>query len=122
MKHGDTEDTERLLCVLCVSVFQPLFVGQGKNIHRVTLVWRIDLGSHNVRNSPGAAPALSGCYADVLLTSDTERNGKTLHGGGEFRLPQHFAGLDVDGMEHLVPVTNESDSASCGYNCGHERC
>src|SRR5262249_22409345 len=73
-----------------------LFIGQSKNVQRVTLVWRIDFRGDDVRNTPRAASSLASRHSDVLLAGDAERHRKTLHCGCEFRLPKHFAGLYVD--------------------------
>ena len=80
----------------------------------------MNVGQDRARDVARAAAAEACGDGDVLFAADAERHGETLHRCAEASLPQHFAGVDVDGAEDAVEIADERDAAGGRKHGGEE--
>ena len=89
-----------------------LLFRQSEDVQRVAACRIVNIGQDCARYISWAAAAEACGDGDVLFASDAERYGKTLHRCAEAGLPQHFAGVDVNGAEDAVEIADKCDAAS----------
>src|SRR5688572_7310793 len=85
-----------------------LSIRQREHVHSESRLWRINFGRNRVRYEPWTAAASSRRHGDILLVADAVGYREPLYRSREFGFPQHFAGLYVDRLEHLIAVAHES--------------
>ena len=97
-----------------------LLLRQRKHVERVSARRIVNVGQNRARDV-ARAPAAEACrYGDVLFAANAERYGKALHRRAKARLPQRFAGVDVDGAKDAVEVADEGDAAGGRENGGEK--
>ena len=87
-------------------------IWQLEHVQRVAVRRMLDLRRDRPRHAARAAAAEPRRDRDVLLAAGAERDRESLHRRAEPRLPQHFAGLDVEGAEVAIEIADEGDAAA----------
>ena len=98
-----------------------VLLGQRKDINRLSRLGAMHFLQHGRRLLHRAAALRAGGDRDKLFAVHTEGYGETLNTSAKPCFPQRFSGLDVQGAEDAVEITDKANVARGGNDAGEER-